>query len=513
MRIERYGGAWGLVLAATVLAGCAPDNPTAPPRVLESVRGTQVRTTAGLTTVNLGTLPGGGWSAAYAINQSGTITGYAQDAAASAHLVRWKRGGSIEDLGQIGGLATYGLGIDDAEEIVGAYGGVSYQLSPFLFDLVRPGERAFYWNGAVGFQVLPGTGPSRAHGVQRINGNTRTKIVGCDGGRVAIWTGNGTGFTLAHPALLASWKSDSSCATAVNPRGVYVGTEGTPSTFMAGYDYFHPFASLQGSGFSLVPDQGGNIYTAAFGQAEAPRRIVGLWYNSAVLWPTASSALIPLASNLTPDDGSVAFGVNNLTEIAGASWGNIGSAEGAFFWTSDIGLLHLPSVATVGGTSSPPSKAFALNDVAEVVGMSENDAGGFSAVLWLPHDTAQIITVKQLPGTTTHLPPKVSYIPKKFINDGILSRPGFDATQLDPNLITLGDGLGHVTRIARTATGAPMASIADVDGDGDLDLSVSFSKAQLIADGVLTPTSYQFEIAFVDVTGLPTKAHYPIWVK
>jgi uncharacterized membrane protein len=500
------------MLAAALSAGCAPDDTTAPARVIDPVRTTQVRTNAGLTTVNLGTLPGGGRSAAFAINQSGTITGFAYDAASSAHLVRWKRGGSIEDLGQIGGAATYGLGIDDAEEIVGAYGGHGYQ-DPFPYELVLPGERAFYWNGTAGFQVLPGTGPSRASGVQRINSNTRTRIVGCDGGRAAIWTDNGTGFKLSRPTLPSAWRSDSSCATAVNPRGLYIGVEGTPSGFIAGLDYFHSFASLQSSGFSLLPDQGANIYSAAYGQSETPRRIVGLWSNRAVLWPTPSSVLIPIASNPTVYDYSTAYGVNNLTQVAGGSGGDIGISAGAFFWTSDIGLLHLPSVATVGGHFLPPSTAFALNDLAEVVGVSENDAGGISATLWLPHDTALIITVKQLPGTTTHLPPKVSYIPKKFINDGILSRPGFDATLLDPHLITLGDGAGRVTRIALTATGAPMATIADVDGDGDLDLSVNFSKAQLIADGVLTPTSTQFEIGFMDVTGLPVKAHYPIWVQ
>jgi hypothetical protein len=52
-----------------------------------------------------------------------------------------------------------------------------------------------------------------------------------------------------------------------------------------------------------------------------------------------------------------------------------------------------------------------------------------------------------------------------------------------------------------------------VDGDGILDLKVSFSKAQLIADGVLTPTTRNFEISAVEPTGLPWKGQYPIWVQ
>ena len=58
-----------------------------------------------------------------------------------------------------------------------------------------------------------------------------------------------------------------------------------------------------------------------------------------------------------------------------------------------------------------------------------------------------------------------------------------------------------------------MASITDVDGDGVLDLKVSFSKAQLIADGVLTLTTRNFEISAIEPTGLPWTGHYPVWVQ
>jgi probable HAF family extracellular repeat protein len=504
-----------IALVVITQSACAADPDPLSETMPATVPGTLPSgriTNAGLTTINLGTLPGGGWSAAYAINQQGTITGYAQDAAGGPHLVRWKRGGSIEDLGQIGGASTFGLGIDDAEEIVGASGAFEFLSYRFPNSPAVGAERAFYWNGATGFQILPGNGPSRANGVQRINNNTRTRIVGCDAGRVAVWTGNGAGFTLSHPALPASWKSDSSCATALNPRGLYVGAEGTPSTFIAGYDDFHPFASLQSSGYSLLPDQGGNTLSAAYGQAETPRRIVGLWRNRAVLWPTASAALIPLVSNPTVHDYSVAYGVNNLTQIVGRIVSGTNQVDGAFFWTSDIGLVQLPSVATngIGG-----SAAYALNDTAEVVGSSANDAGGHSATLWLPHDTAQVIIVKQLPGTTTHLPPVVAYLPRRFINDGILSRPGFDATRIDPNTVTISDGFGHVTPISQRLRppGPPTFQLRDLNGDGVLDMQVQFSTTDMIASGTLSRQSFQFVVSWVDATGLPGSGKYPIRVR
>lgn len=491
-----------LLLAAFLLAACTPDQSTAPLPATPakgSVPARGVTANAGITTLDLGTLAGGGESRAYAINQLGTATGFATDGAGNIRLVRWKRGGDIEDLGQAGTLPTYGLGIDDAEEIVGGVGGKPSHASVLLIR--RPGTRAFYWNGVTGFVTLPGQGPSIAYGVQRINNGTATRIVGCDAGRLALWTGNGTSFTITTPALPNAWQSDSACATAVNRRAQYVGVETSPDVVVENY---LPFAFSTQSGFGLLSFQpAGTWYNAAYGQSETPRRIVGEADNAAILWPSPTQSAIHLTQYNT-HGSATALGVNNRTEVVGYLY-----RGGAFFWTSEVGLLYLPPAAA----QFPYTEAYAINDSGEVVGASLSGLSPATATLWLPRDTAIVSVVKQLPiDTTTHLPPKVSYIPRKFINDGILSRPGFDATRLDPNLVTLGDGLGHATPVARTPSGALMYAIADVDGDGDLDLSVSFSKAQLIADGVLTPTSYQFELTFVDVTGLPVQARYPIWV-
>lgn len=491
-----------LLLALLTLAACAPDKSTAPPPTSGvAVRPRGVTAHAGITTIDLGTLSGGVESKAYAINQLGTATGYSTDGAGNVRLTRWKRGGGIEDLGQVGTLPTYGLGIDDAEEIVGGVGGKPVHASGSLIQ--RPGTQAFYWNGATGFVILPGRGPSIAHGVQRINNGTATRVVGCDAGRLALWTGNGTSFTLTTPALPSAWRSDSACATAVNRRAQYVGAETSPDVVR---DEYLPLAYSPQAGFGLLslPPLTSTWYNAAYGQSETPRRIVGTADNAAILWPSPTQPPIYLTRYST--HGSVnALGVNNRTDVVGYL-----SSGRAFFWTSEVGLLDLPPAAV----QFPYTEAYAINDSGEVVGASLSGLSTATATLWLPRDTAIVVVVKQLPfDTTTHLPPKVSYIPRKFINDGILTRPGFDAAQLDPNLITLGDGFGHATPVARTASGALMYSITDVDGDGDLDLSVSFSKAQLIADGVLTPTSYQFELSYVDVTGLPVQAHYPIWVQ
>jgi hypothetical protein len=323
-------------------------------------------------------------------------------------------------------------------------------------------------------------------------------VVGCDAGRLAVWTNAGTGFVLHKPAL--PWIADSSCGYAINRRGEYIGLArgGPVSAFL--------YRPRLGIGFtSLAPTYS---YHEAWALSETPLRVVGsrIGYE-AILYPTAdASPLTVVHGDFFVNDQ--ALGVNNQTEVVGAS------DDGAFYWNSESGAVGLPTIDPDPIHFSLSSKAYAINDSSEAVGWSFVSGETRRATLWRRSTAPTVVTVVQLPfDTATHLPPIVSYLPKQFINDGILSRPGFDATRIDPRQITLGDGAGRVSRIALTASGAPMATIADVDGDGDLDLSVSFSKAQLIADGVLTPRSYQFELAFVDVTGLPIKAHYPIWVR
>ena len=71
---------------------------------------------------DLGTLPGGQGSIAFAINNAGEVTGisYNSSGAVNVNHAFVYANGHIQDLGTLGGYISVGLGINDAGEIVGA---------------------------------------------------------------------------------------------------------------------------------------------------------------------------------------------------------------------------------------------------------------------------------------------------------------------------------------------------------------------------------------------------------
>jgi probable HAF family extracellular repeat protein len=70
------------------------------------------------TVTDLGTLPGGGSSGAKAINLSGEITGYAYDSSANTDVFVYS-GGSMSDLGTLGGTTALGNGINTSGQVAG----------------------------------------------------------------------------------------------------------------------------------------------------------------------------------------------------------------------------------------------------------------------------------------------------------------------------------------------------------------------------------------------------------
>lgn len=65
----------------------------------------------------------------------------------------------------------------------------------------------------------------------------------------------------------------------------------------------------------------------------------------------------------------------------------------------------------------------------------------------------------------------------------------FDASEVDLETVTLGDGRGADTRVLRKKNGGLMARLEDDDGDGDLDLVLHFAVQELLANGDLTESS------------------------
>ena len=85
----------------------------------------------------------------------------------------------------------------------------------------------------------------------------------------------------------------------------------------------------------------------------------------------------------------------------------------------------------------------------------------------------------------------------------ILSSPTFDALTIDPGTVTLGDGVGAETPVAlrNGRDGRPRAKHKDVDKDGLMDLVLRFEKAEMVANGDLTPASVELVLQARDFGG------------
>src|SRR5579872_4657360 len=68
---------------------------------------------------DLGTLPGGDWSAAYGVNDSGTVAGYGDLASGLFRALVWNPDGSVTQLGTLGGANSYATAVNDSGEVVG----------------------------------------------------------------------------------------------------------------------------------------------------------------------------------------------------------------------------------------------------------------------------------------------------------------------------------------------------------------------------------------------------------
>ena len=318
--------------------------------------------------------------------------------------------------------------------------------------------------------------------------------------QVLRWNPSGPGSWIVTGMGLPA-AGDITCGYGINVAGDVVG-------------YSFPAGQLPLTGYRNI----GGAYTL-LGAGTKANRIVGTRYVGAGgmtaaggglpwEWPTLTAAPFSLGYLYLPK--GEAPDVNSQNHVVGTVDGLPSTIyppyTRAFFWDCANGMVDLGSA---GGATFDNAQANAINSSDVVAG-----ASNYVAAIWGVIPTATSVVPLPFQGQCT-VPPFVSYIPKKFLNDGIISRPGFDATLIDPNTVTISDGFGHVTPIAHRLKppGSPNFVLRDLNGDGVLDMQVSFSKAQMIADGTLTRQSFQLVVSWVDPTGLPNSGKYAIRVR
>lgn len=158
-----------------------------------------------------------------------------------------------------------------------------------------------------------------------------------------------------------------------------------------------------------------------------------------------------------------------------------GSPPGAY---ADDGCEQV-LVQTTGGDASghfyarfflKPDQTLGVLDVLTGGGGNGLSLGG---VVILP---IIVIDIDIKPGSD---PNSINLGNKGVIPVAILTTATFNAADVDPTTVTLGNGDGNDTPVAARKNGSLMASLEDVDGDGDLDLILHFGTQALVANGDL----------------------------
>ncbi|TLY41301.1 MAG: hypothetical protein E6K61_05510 [Nitrospirae bacterium] len=321
---------------------------------------------------NLGTLPGGRVSFAYAINDAGQVVGVSEGGS-GAFL--WQNG-VMTDLGTLGGASSSASGINQAGQIVGISNNASGESHAFMWD-----------NGTMtDLGTLPGDYYSEAYGI-----NDAAQVVGYsfDSGRTYhafLWQA-GTMTDLGNLGVAYY-----TVAWAINDAGQVVGGS-SPA-----YGVEHAFL-WSGGGMQDLGTLGGAASEARAINDED--EVVGWSLNAsgaahAFLWQNGTMTDL---GTLPGGYASYAYGINDAGQVVGISEDSSGLRH-AFLWSAGT----MTDLGTLGGCCS---EARGTNDAHQVVGGSATTAGFTNAVLWTvpgPHAQEAPASLAGEPGSASARP-------------------------------------------------------------------------------------------------------------
>jgi probable HAF family extracellular repeat protein len=352
----------GIRSAVLVLAICGL-HPLRPGPIAAQVTTSQALPSVSLSTsgawqvaiTDLQLLPGGFFSSARAINDTGKIVGTANDSTGALYTVEWVNG----QVASIPGLGPAALSVptdvNDSGEIAGYYAlggqrlGIYWdaQNNPFLLPALPGGTTAFTDVSAInnsGFIVgRSAQGPPNFFG------------------HAVIWLGN-----TFQTDLGFAGSGTYSEALDINDSGVIVGVAGFSSTVT------HAFRWQSGQYTDLGSWPGAGPYSKAYGINNAGT-IVGLNSNVASVWKNGAVSALPMPpgiSAFTP-----AIDINDAGDII---------ATGSKGYPIEVGVLWRNGQPIDLGTlpGGTISRAYRINEAGEIVGEANAADGFFHAVKW-----------------------------------------------------------------------------------------------------------------------------------
>jgi len=308
-----------------------------------------------VTITDLGPLPGGIYSSAYAINDTGKIVGMAYDASGALQTVQWVNGQISIIPGLAPSAASVPADVNDAGEIAGtlAIGGQ---------------DVGIYWdaqNHPLQLQGLPGSSNGWCRGAAI---NASGQIVGRaqEGmpnlwGHAVVWQTNSFQTDLGF--MSGGTYSE---ALGINDQGDVVGVASIANTNQ------HAFLWQGGQFTDLSTWTGGGAASIAYA-INNHGEIVGKNANVASRWKNGAVHALPMPPGISAFTHAV--DINDAGDII---------ATGSKGYPIEVGVLWRNGVAIDLGTlpGGTISRARRINAAGEIVGESNASDGFFHAVKW-----------------------------------------------------------------------------------------------------------------------------------